>query len=187
MRLSSLLPALLCLVPALSSPVAMPPHPALPLQKRACSHPATHLEWRNLTDLQRMAYLQAEKCLFNQTARSGLPSATNLFEDLAAVHQNMTATIHNVGQFLPWHRYMLHAHERLLRTACGYTGPMTWWDETRDAGDFEHAPLFTADYFGACPPGDANGPTCITDGVCGPLHGVGGADGSRSLRTRSSP
>jgi Common central domain of tyrosinase len=164
MRTCHLLTALVCPVTLLASPLALPVKDGPRLKKRECSNPPKRVEWRNMQESDRQAYLNAEKCLFSQQGQTGLPGATNRNQDLAAVHQNMTDTIHGVGQFLPWHRYMLYAHEYLLRTECGYSGPMTWWDETKDAGNFANAPLFTSEYFGSAPTTNE----CITDGVCEP-------------------
>ena len=36
----------------------------------------------------------------------------------------------------------MHAHERLLREKCGYTGAQPYWDEERDAGAFAASDLF---------------------------------------------
>jgi tyrosinase len=78
----------------------------------------------------------------------------------------IAGTIHMVGQFLPWHRYYLSVFESVLREECGYTGPMTWWDETRDAGDFEASGLFVAEYFGDAPVKTAAGQgACVSTGV----------------------
>lgn len=45
-----------------------------------------------------------------------------LFDDLIAVHQVQGYDVHQDGLFLPFHRLMLHAHEKLLRDVCGYEG-----------------------------------------------------------------
>ncbi|MCJ1441897.1 MAG: hypothetical protein MMC23_002389 [Stictis urceolatum] len=132
----------------------------------SCANPAVRYEWRNLSDAHKAAYIKAAKCLFGKPGQTGLTGATNRQFDMQAIHQHMTSIIHNVGQFLPWHRYYLHTYERLLREECGYTGPMTWWDETKDAGHFNTAPMFTESYFGHAPlkTSDNKG-TCITSGA----------------------
>ncbi|TGO18396.1 hypothetical protein BTUL_0010g00660 [Botrytis tulipae] len=100
-------------------------------------------EWRNMTTSEKSAYLKAEQCLFNLPAATTLSGITSRFSDLQSLHRDKTNQtidgiyvqdiIHNVGQFLPWHRYYMHAHETLLRTECGYTGSMSWWDEAKYA------------------------------------------------------
>ncbi|KAE8382375.1 tyrosinase, partial [Aspergillus bertholletiae] len=122
----------------------------------------THLEWTHLTLAQKQEYIDAELCLWNSPNQLHLKGSTNRFEDLQALHQNQTDIIHHVGQFLPFHRYFVHAHETLLRTECGYTGPGTWWNVSRDAGNFLHSPLFDdVTGFG----GNGTGPDgCVTTG-----------------------
>lgn len=58
----------------------------------------------------------------------------------------------------------MYAHEQLLRTECGYTGPMTWWDEVQDAdaGDFFRSDMWTAEYFGSM---NLDENQCVIDGA----------------------
>lgn len=58
----------------------------------------------------------------------------------------------------------MHAHETLLRTECGYTGPMSWWDEAKDAdaGDFFQSDMWTAEYFGST---NLDENACVIDGA----------------------
>lgn len=49
----------------------------------------------------------------------GLPAAKTAYDEMAANHQILGRTIHATGTFLPYHRYLLHAHEVLLRE-CGF-------------------------------------------------------------------
>ena len=53
-------------------------------------------EWTNMSSSERTAYITAEKCLWKLPSTSGLTGATTRFEDLVALHQNMTPTIHAV-------------------------------------------------------------------------------------------
>lgn len=133
-----------------------------------------HKEWRNMSASEKQAYLDAENCLINLPAQSGIDGATTRFSDLQALHRlytNYTVdgeyvqdVIHNVGQFLPFHRYFLHIHESMMRNECNYTGPMTWWDEASDAdaGDFFRSNMWGADAFGGN--GRAND-SCVVDGA----------------------
>jgi Common central domain of tyrosinase len=107
----------------------------------SCTNPEIHREWRSLTLVQQKNYVNAMKCLTTQPSRSGLAGARNRWDDLVVIHQQMSDIIHNVGQFLPWHRYFLKMLEMEMRRTCGYKGPMAWWDETRDAGNFHSAPV----------------------------------------------
>jgi tyrosinase len=127
-----------------------------------CTNPEIHREWRTLTSAQKGAYVNAMKCLFGQPSRSGLAGTRNRWDDLVAIHQLMSNIIHEVGQFLPWHRYFLKILETEMRNTCGYTGPMSWWDETMDAGDFHNSPVANPNYFGYLVPASDH---CLKTGV----------------------
>lgn len=132
-----------------------------------CTDPAIRYEWRDLTDAHKSEFINAVTCLISKPSAGGpnYPGSKNRYEDLVAVHQQMVGTIHMVGQFLPWHRYFLSIYESLLRDECGLTGPMPWWDETKDAGHFAASPLFTDAYFGPIPTKGLDGSsTCLTTG-----------------------
>jgi tyrosinase len=132
-----------------------------------CKSPRVRYEWRDMTDAHKLEFVTSVKCLMNKpSGGSQFTGSKNRFEDLASVHQQMTPKIHMVAQFLPWHRYFLNIYETMLRNECGYTGPMPWWDESKDAGRFSQAPMFTDTYFGRAPLKTADGKgTCITSGV----------------------
>ena len=106
-----------------------------------CTNVQTRLEWSNLTDTQKLGYIDAVKCLYKKPNGTALAGAVNRYEDLTAVHQHEADYIHLVGQYLPWHRYFLHVYEYLLQSECDYTGPTPWWYEQRDAGHFLDSPL----------------------------------------------
>jgi len=114
---------------------------------------------------EQLAYVQAEACLY-RTPSNGMPGATNRHEDLQSLHQQLNTEIHGVGQFLPWHRYFLYAHQQVLKNDCNYNGPMPYWNETLDAGNFQNAPMFTPEYFGAARLKTSDGyGACVTDGA----------------------
>ncbi|RAL08047.1 uncharacterized protein BO97DRAFT_462029 [Aspergillus homomorphus CBS 101889] len=129
----------------------------------------TRKEWRNLDRAQQQAYLDAVQCLIDLPADTGMEHTTSRWSDLQALHRFFTETerggiIHNVGQFLPWHRYFLHVHETLLRDECGYEGPVAWWNEQSDAdaGDLLWSPMWNADNMG----GNGTGMQgCVVDGA----------------------
>jgi tyrosinase len=127
-----------------------------------CTNPQVRPEWRSMSDQNKKAYVNAVKCLMGKPARTKLAGVKSRYDDLVAAHQQMNAVIHNVGQFLPWHRYFLHIFYANLQNECGYKGPLPWWDETKDAGDFNGAPPFTDTYEGHMPEGNT---VCITSGV----------------------
>ncbi|KAK6857069.1 Di-copper centre-containing protein [Apiospora arundinis] len=136
-------------------------------QSGGCTNPAVRVEWRDLNDQDRNGWIQAVKKLMELPA-SGAYSASGAksrYDDLVAVHYQMTESIHGVAQFLLWHRYYLHLFEDLLRSEAGFTGPLPWWDETRDAGNFAKAPMYTSAYLGAAPLASNGQGFCITDGA----------------------
>lgn len=142
-------------------------------QEGSCSEPKVRIEWRMLNDDQRMAFVKAVRCLIDAPPSGEFSAAgsQNRYEDLVAVHVEMSSTIHTLAQFLPWHRYYLNLFETMLREECSYTGPMTWWDETQDAGKFGISMVFSTQWFGSAPEKTAdNEGTCITDGVGLPFH-----------------
>ncbi|EEH10777.1 conserved hypothetical protein [Histoplasma capsulatum G186AR] len=122
-------------------------------------------EWRRTSHDDRLAFLNAVKCLMNRPPSGRFSSATNRYEDFARLHQQKLSEIHQNDMFLVWHRYFVWTFEQVLRDECGFNRNYPWWDETKDAGHFAQAPVFTRDYFGSLP-GPRNGQgVCITDGV----------------------
>ncbi|KAH7029108.1 uncharacterized protein B0I36DRAFT_384684 [Microdochium trichocladiopsis] len=149
-----------------------------------CASPFVRVEWRNMADADKLSFIKAIGCLWDAPAQGLAPPATNRYEELVWVHQQMTNTIHNAGIFLPWHRYYLWTFSRLLREECGYAAPLPWWNEVADSGNFAASGLFTDDYFGALPPINNGQGTCITNGEFGgrPLHiGPGSSNTERCL------
>ena len=69
-----------------------------------------------------------------------------------------------VGQFLPWHRYYVRAHEIALQQLCNYTGAHPYWDELSDyyTADVTKASVFDPDTgFGGNGTGSDG---CVADG-----------------------
>jgi tyrosinase len=132
-----------------------------------CTQPTIRVEWRDMSDDDKNSFIGAVKCLLGKPSTGGQYSgAQSRYEDLVSVHQQMTGSIHMVGQFLPWHRYYLSIYESILREECQYGGPMPWWDESKDAADFTASPLFTDQWFGPIPIKGPNGEeTCLGTGV----------------------
>jgi tyrosinase len=96
-------------------------------------------DWK---DEDKKAYLAAQQCVMGTPAKlNKMPGAKTRWDELVGLHQLMALQIHSTGQFLPFHRYLLHGQQYLL-SECGYTGPLPYWDETRDAGKFASAPVF---------------------------------------------
>lgn len=78
----------------------------------------------NMSTAMRRNYVEAVQCLFTSKSKLtefGWPTKTR-YDDFVGVHINMTVTIHNTGNFLSYHRNLVHAYETALRDECGYTG-----------------------------------------------------------------
>jgi tyrosinase len=136
-------------------------------QAGTCTAPATRIEWRSLSAADQASFVQAVQCLINLPPSGAFASAGsgNRYEDLVAVHLQMTSTIHMFPQFLPWHRYYVSIFESMLREECSYTAPLPWWNEELDAGHFSTAPLFTTSSFGSAPLKTSDGQGTCIDGV----------------------
>ncbi|KAF2712702.1 Di-copper centre-containing protein [Pleomassaria siparia CBS 279.74] len=135
---------------------------AAPVYNTSCTVKLERRAWHTLTDAEKLAYLSAEQCLMASPATLGLSAARSRFDELQQSHAMSVDVVHNVGAFLPYHRYFIHAHETLLRTVCNYTSPHPYWDEAMDASNFVSSVLLSPTTgFG----GDGVGnESCIADG-----------------------
>ncbi|CAF3444778.1 unnamed protein product [Fusarium graminearum] len=97
-----------------------------------CTKPAKRVEFRTLDAALRKEYTDAVICLTEKPSSIGLK--TSLYDDFTYVHTHLNNDIHYVAQFLPWHRYFTYLYHKQLQ-ACGYTGPMVYWDWTLDVKD----------------------------------------------------
>lgn len=89
-------------------------------------------EWRNMSPAEKTAFLTAETCLMALPAQTTLDGVTSRWSDLQSLHRALQNTtidgvyvedvIHNVGQFLPWHRLFMHAHEHGKSSLLGVSG-----------------------------------------------------------------
>ncbi|ETS75571.1 hypothetical protein PFICI_12515 [Pestalotiopsis fici W106-1] len=119
--------------------------------------------WTNFTSTEKSAYIDAALCLTTAEPTIGLGDSATVWQEMQYAHIGQVTWIHNVGQFLPWHRYFVTVHANFLRDLCGYEGPLAYWDESADAQltDLTDAEIFQADAFG----GDGVGSSkCIEDG-----------------------
>ena len=135
----------------------------------SCHHPRTRVEWRNLADEEKRSYVHAVRCLMDKPApHNQIPASAgdSVYAQLAWVHVYMAPQVHNTDLFLPWHRYYMLVFEQLLRDHCDYRGPLAWWDETQDTGNFTGSGLFTDEYYGELPViEDGDTEPCVTTGV----------------------
>ncbi|SPO05561.1 related to monophenol monooxygenase (tyrosinase) [Cephalotrichum gorgonifer] len=129
-------------------------------EKGRCINPSKRRAWHTLPDDQKRTYLDSQRCVMDKPGTMGLPGAKTVYDELASNHQILARSIHSTGAFLPYHRYMLHAHEKTLRE-CGYDGGLPYWDEPHDAGNFENSDIFDKETgFGTC----VKGNSCVADG-----------------------
>ncbi|KAK0716374.1 hypothetical protein B0H67DRAFT_516055 [Lasiosphaeris hirsuta] len=102
-------------------------------------------EWRTLSKPERKSYIAAVKCLRTKPsllAPGVAPGSKSLFDDFVAVHLNQTLFIHLTGNFLTWHRYFTYAYEQQLRTKCGYTDTVPYWEWGLDVNNPAASPVF---------------------------------------------
>ncbi|KAI0143840.1 amino acid transporter [Xylariaceae sp. FL1272] len=126
-----------------------------------CTTVRDRVPWSALTSEEKSSYINADLCLINSPAKAGIPGAVTRWDDLQWPHVVQTATVHGVGAFLPFHRYYLTVHERLIKDECGYTGRMPYWDELHDIGKMTASELWEDEYFG----GNGAGPdSCVESG-----------------------
>lgn len=88
-------------------------------------------EWGILSVKERIAYMNAIRCLQTKSAKSPpswAPGAKTRFDDWVATHIDQTLTTHYTGIFLAWHRYFLWEYEQALRNECGYQGTQPYWN-----------------------------------------------------------
>lgn len=107
-----------------------------------CSEVHQRKAWHNLSDDEKSAYIEAELCLINSPAKDGLPYSKTRWDEITYSHAIQTNWVHDVGSFLPWHRYFMWTHEKLLRDECNYTGYQPYWEESLDSGNISASVVF---------------------------------------------
>ncbi|EIM81499.1 Di-copper centre-containing protein [Stereum hirsutum FP-91666 SS1] len=135
---------------------------SVPLSSRSseCTNPTVRKEWFTLEREDQSAYFDAVNCLATAPSKNTSTGAVTRWEDLVATHQIQTNgtlvdgawtgdRLHPVGQFLPWHRGLIHAQETLLRNECNYTGPLPYWNWTSAAGHWATSEMLSAEHFGS--------------------------------------
>jgi len=125
-----------------------------------CSNVRTRVEWDSFPDSSKQAFVDSVKCLMGRAPSGRFPASKSRYEDLVALHQTLTPNVHGSSKFLLWHRYYLWTFEDVLRSECGLSVPLPWFDETRYAGKFSQSSIFSAKWLG----GIALGGNCVTNG-----------------------
>jgi tyrosinase len=133
----------------------------------ACSaQPGMRFEWRQYSTSDRLAFMNAIKCLLKKPPSGKFSPATSRYEDLVRLHQLSMPNIHGNAKFLVWHRYYVWTFEQVLRAECGFDRAFPWWDETLDAGKFAQSDMFTNNnYFGHLLPAENGNAWCINSGA----------------------
>jgi tyrosinase len=147
----------------LRGPPVKNPEPEAPAFRIAatCGNPRVRIEWDSASTEQRRNYVNAIRCLIDRPRSGQFSNSRNRYEDLVALHQQLTPNVHGNHKFLIWHRYYLWVFEDMLRSECGYNAGILWFDESRYAGRFRDSSIFSNDYFG----GINIGGQCVTNGV----------------------
>ncbi|KAI0474091.1 hypothetical protein GGR56DRAFT_564410 [Xylariaceae sp. FL0804] len=122
--------------------------PSLAHSKTLCTreNAIPRLEYSSLTSAQQTNYVSAIQCIMAKPSllHSLVPATTNKFDDYAAVHVNMTISIHIDGIFLAWHRHFVHLMEQELHQ-CGWPAGLglPYWNWTLPVyASLETSPLF---------------------------------------------
>lgn len=104
----------------------------------------SHLSREHFSTPEKKDYIRAVKCLWELPPR-GPPefsAAQNHFDDFVAIHINLTDFIHGTGNFLTWHRYLIHIWEENLRNDCGYKGTLPYWNWFKYQDNLSASPVF---------------------------------------------
>ncbi|KAJ3169358.1 hypothetical protein HK101_011487 [Irineochytrium annulatum] len=138
-------------------------------------------EWRELSGGQQQSYLQAVKCLKNTPSllTSDKNQDGSLYEDFSYVHNYNVGRIHQVAQFLPWHRAYLMLFQLALQRYCGYSDQLPYYDWSLDSQHPENAVVWSGQSFG----GDGTQSTnyCVPDGIFVGVRDVVGHPGGSCL------
>ncbi|KAK5635604.1 hypothetical protein RRF57_011316 [Xylaria bambusicola] len=95
-----------------------------------CPNPAVRIEWDDYSHSDRLAFVNAIKCLTTRPASGRVSFSRNRYEDLVRLHQSYAPNIHSrstsqqTHKFLLWHRYFVWAFEQILRDECGFNRAM---------------------------------------------------------------
>ncbi|KAI4949001.1 hypothetical protein J4E91_005463 [Alternaria rosae] len=114
-------------------------------QRCTLENVAVRQEWSTLSEIQKLNYIDAVKCLGKKPARTPTAIASgakSLFDDFIVTHIQQTMSIHGTGNFLSWHRYYIWVYEQALRDECGYKGYLPYNNWSKWAKDPLSSPLF---------------------------------------------
>ncbi|KAF8602083.1 Di-copper centre-containing protein [Ceratobasidium sp. AG-I] len=122
-----------------------------------CSrHPRVRKEWRDIGDDERLAFIDAVKCLGTIPHSSKLEptgvtpnlpplnTSSSYYDDFVYAHMDSNVKDHFTALFLPWHRWYLHTFEAALKDKCGFKGTIPFWDWSRDVSGIPKSPVFSS-------------------------------------------
>ncbi|KAJ4990324.1 tyrosinase central domain protein [Stagonosporopsis vannaccii] len=101
-------------------------------------------EWSAFSKAEKKEYIKAVQCLGKlppKFPKSVCPGCQNRYDDFVATHIRQTFSIHNTGNFLPWHRYFTYAYEKTLRDECDYKGYQPYYNWPKWSDDPTKSPL----------------------------------------------
>ncbi|KAK0471425.1 hypothetical protein IW261DRAFT_1670955 [Armillaria novae-zelandiae] len=116
----------------------------------ACKELTTRVEWNTLTEQEKADYFAAELCLLAAPAQTSIADVASRYGDLVSPSSTyvfngklrlVLLSLQILTLVIQVHRYYVFAHETLLRTECGYTGALPYWNEVVDAGTFSASPV----------------------------------------------
>lgn len=125
-----------------------------------CSNPVTRKEWRQLSDQEQSAYIDAVKQIkARPEGPQSNPSQWN-FDQFAKVHYDYQADNHSKAPFLPWHRIFIQRYEDALKSINQHI-VLPYWDWTVDSQNPASSDIFKAFGLNGNPAKD----NCMTTGV----------------------
>lgn len=138
---------------------------ANPAKSTTCRNPRVRVEWSNMSNSQRDAYVAGIRCLMEKPSSnpSRFPGSRSLYEDLTSLHQQVVGQVHQSGKFLVFHRFFVYIFEKKMREECNFRGPLAWWDESKYADDFSKSDIFSPRWFGAAPHAINGRGVCVTE------------------------
>lgn len=138
---------------------------ANPAKSTTCRNPRVRVEWSNMSNSQRDAYVAGIRCLMEKPSSNPgrFPGSRSLYEDLTSLHQQVVGQVHQSGKFLVFHRFFVYIFEKKMREECNFRGPLAWWDESKYADDFSKSDVFSPRWFGAAPHAINGRGVCVTE------------------------
>jgi tyrosinase len=115
---------------------------------------AVRTEFRAMSNEMRKEFTDAVTCLKNMAPQvmtaaqsADFPGVKSRYDEYVATHIENTFKIHATADFLAWHRHFIYTFEQDLKTSCGYTGTLPYWDWAADAQAVDQSEIFNGDEF----------------------------------------